>query len=188
MFELTELDRKLSHLINIGVIAEVNAGDKTIRVQVGENLTGLLPWPCEMGRNFIRWRPLRVGQQVVIACPSGDMAQAVIIGMLYSDALDSPSSDENIDLIAFSDGAQLSYDVASHALKATLPTGATTELVSSGGVTINGDVTIVGNITTTASAIIGGQVAAMGDVLAGSVSLQQHLHPGDSGGSTGAPN
>jgi len=46
----------------------------------------------------------------------------------------------------------------------------------SGGTGGSGDVTITGNVTAT------------GDVTGAGVSLASHDHPGDSGGTTGAPN
>ncbi|MDR1165750.1 MAG: phage baseplate assembly protein V [Deltaproteobacteria bacterium] len=46
---------------------------------------------------------------------------------------------------------------------------------------ITGDVKIIGNLTVT------GSVSATGDITAGGISLVNHTHPGDSGGTTGKP-
>ncbi|WP_241086855.1 phage baseplate assembly protein V [Candidatus Vondammii sp. HM_W22] len=85
-----------------------------MRVKSGELLTDWLPWPAEIVRNFKHWRPLRTGIQVVLECPSGDPAKALIIFILYSSQLDALSTDQNIDLIQFNDGTELYYDSVSH--------------------------------------------------------------------------
>lgn len=54
------------------------------------------------------------------------------------------------------------------------PGGAVT-ITAPAGLTINGDVKVNGKVTAT------------GDVKAGAISLEQHKHPGDSGGTTGEP-
>ncbi|MGX9349484.1 hypothetical protein, partial [Microbacterium sp. KNMS] len=74
-----------------------------------------------------------------------------------------------------------------------------------GGVTVNGDTTINGNLqingstAMTGNNTVGGSQLVQGsshstgtfsteaDVKAGSISLKEHKHPGDSGGTTGEP-
>ena len=115
-FEFTEHDRLIADLICVGVIAEVDHAAKRIRVQ-SRTLTAWLPWPAELGRNFIRWRPLRPGQQVVLASPSGDLAQALVIGMLYTSALTPTRHDPDLDVIAFDDRTTVTYDSGNHHLQ-----------------------------------------------------------------------
>ena len=110
-FSTAELQRRLENVIRIGVIAKVDYDNKKIRVQSGELLSNWLAWPVEMGRNFKRWRPLRLGQQVILGSPSADPAQAVVIGMLYSQNFEAPSDDPDLDLIAFDNGASLSHNI-----------------------------------------------------------------------------
>lgn len=112
---INELERRLNNLLMVGTILEVDHGARKLRVEVGEIRTAWLSWPTEMGRNYRRWRPLRKGQQVVLSSPSGDLAQAVITGMLYSSALPSPSDNPDLDLVEFEDGARAQYDSTAHA-------------------------------------------------------------------------
>ena len=51
---------------------------------------------------------------------------------------------------------------------------------STGNYTLNGDMTVNGDITAT------GVITAGVDVIGGGISLKSHIHPGDSGGNTGA--
>lgn len=56
-----------------------------------------------------------------------------------------------------------------------------------GNVTVKGDVAIDGGLTTTGTTQSQGSISTDGDVVAGSISLTGHSHPGDSGGTTGIP-
>jgi phage baseplate assembly protein V len=115
-----ELERRLANLIRIGVIQETNHADKKLRVAMGATQTAWLPWPAEIGNNFVKWRPLRVGQQVIVIAPSGELNQAVIVGQLYGGGIEAPSTDEQKDLIQFEDGTQIEYDSAAHRLTAKI--------------------------------------------------------------------
>jgi phage baseplate assembly protein V len=53
--------------------------------------------------------------------------------------------------------------------------------ITSPEIKLVGDVTIEGNLTVT------GTITVTGDVTAGAISVINHTHPGDSGGTTGAP-
>lgn len=114
---IADLNRRLESLIRLGSIAEVDHAGRKLRVKTGGLLTGWLPWPAEVGRNYRRWRPLRTGTQVVLACPSGDPAQAVIIQILYTTALNAPSADPDIDLIEFEDGSYIQHNNENGQLK-----------------------------------------------------------------------
>jgi phage baseplate assembly protein V len=216
-------------MVKIGVISAVDHDAKKIRVEAGGMNSAWLPWPVEMGRNFRRWRPLREGQQVVMVAPSGELAQAAVIGMLYSSSLDAPETSPDLDLVLFDDGTSVSYDSANHHMEincvgSVTIKGATDLLVDFGGsitvnagsdITVNapattvnttqthnGDVTINGNLNVSELTTTGGLVSkgtaggggasitgnvrvTSGDVNADGVSLKQHIHPGDSGGTTG---
>ena len=109
-FEVAELMRRFVNMLMLGTIEEVDHEAQKVRVKVGELITGWLPWPQELGRNFIRWRPLKKGIQCLIACPAGEPTQAVIIQLLYTSELHSPSSNEHMDVLLFNDGTQIQYD------------------------------------------------------------------------------
>ena len=106
---LKELERKTENVIAIGTISETDHAAGQVRIKIGEIVTAPLPWPADQGRNYTRWRPLRVGQQVVVACPSGDPAQAVVIAMLYTETLTRPSADPELDVIDFESGTRVTH-------------------------------------------------------------------------------
>ena len=114
MYALAELERKLENLISIGKVVEVDYPAKKLRVNIEQDedqeLTSFwMPIPAEIGRNFKRWLPVRFGTQMILACPLGHVANAVPIGMLYTQDFDSPSTDEEIDLILFDDDSYIGY-------------------------------------------------------------------------------
>ncbi|MEM5528073.1 phage baseplate assembly protein V [Gammaproteobacteria bacterium AS21] len=106
----SDLERLIQNLIRIGTIYAVDESARKIKVTSGKLVTQWLDWPAEEGRNYKRWRPLRLGTQVILASPGGDLSQAMIIGMLYSDALPPPSTDPDIDLIQFDDGSFIQHN------------------------------------------------------------------------------
>ncbi len=90
-----EAARRLENLIRRGTVAAVRlASPARIRVKVGDNTTDWLPWLAlraggtKGGRH---WSPPVVGEQAVVLCQGGDMAQGVALMGLYSDAMEQPS-------------------------------------------------------------------------------------------------
>ena len=146
-FNSADFTRRIENAIKIGTIQSVDYENKKIRVQTGELITNWLDWPTETGRNFRRWRPLREGTQVILASPSGQTAQAVIIGMLYTDEQDAPSTDPDVDLIQFENGALLSHNISTNEMKVICKGDA--------NITVTGDVNLTasGNINEDATMI-----------------------------------
>lgn len=204
-----ELNRRLENLLRLGTIAEVDEDARVLRVASGALTTDWLPWPADIGRNYKRWMPLRLGTQVILGSISGDPAQALIIGMLYTEALNSPSTDPDIDLIAFDDGTLVQHNSNSH--KTTISSAGDVEIISPSQVTLNcptlvtidspqtnvtGQLTVAGLFTYQAgmAGSGGGGVSAQisgnmqitgGDVSVDGISVKGHTHPENDGGSTG---
>lgn len=161
-FALSELDRKLNNQIRLAKVAEVDHTNARLKVAYatdgGDVISNWLSWPAENGRNYRRWKPIAVGQQVVIAAPSGKLEQACIIGELYSDTIAAPENNQDIDLIQFNNGDVISHDNA---------TGNTLFKVK-------------GNLTLDANAVfIKAPVTQTGgDITSDGISSQHHTHPG----------
>ncbi len=113
-FTLSDLFRRIENVIRIGTIAELDHDKKRLRIQSGELLTDWLPWPASITNNYIHYKTLRINTQVIIASPSGDPAQALIIGQLYSTEIVPPSTgDDDTDaiteLVHFDDGTIIEF-------------------------------------------------------------------------------
>ena len=162
-----------------GTIATVDLAAATCGVDIGGDdgpvVTAPLRW-IERGSGATRtWSPPSVGEQVTLLCPGGDLAGALVLRGVRSDA-NPAAGDSTRELIQFGDGTVLAYDPEAHALEVVLCSGGTAHIVVDGGITIEGDVTITGKLT------------ASDDVVAGDISLVDHVHGNVAAGSakTGA--
>jgi len=164
-------------LLRYGRIASVDHGAARCTVQLDDGVeTPPLRWIApRMGETRV-WIPPSAGEQVQVICPGGEIGAGLVLGGIGSAANPAPASDA-APLIVFKDGAQIRYDPDAHELSIVLPAGATTSLISGGGIAVTGDVTLTGQLT------------ASVDVIADGISLNSHTHGGvQAGGSqTGAP-
>lgn len=180
-FALSDMQRRLANLIRVGEISALDETERKIRVSFGSITTAWLDWPATYGRNYRRWRPLRMGQQVIMASPSGELAQAKIVGFLYRDTIQPPSENPDLDVIEFDDGTVLQYDSASHKLTATVKGAA--EITTDGDVTatVGGGLTV--DVTNDINATAGGSatVKAPTITLDGNVTITGSLTQGTNG-------
>ncbi|MGY0794310.1 phage baseplate assembly protein V [Azospirillum argentinense] len=122
---LSDALRRLHNLASYGTIEQVDHASGKVRVRVAGRLTGWLPVPGLVGRNFRGITPLREGTQVVLTSPSGDPANAVLSAVLFSEGLPPPDTSGDVDVIAWNDGARVQYDSAAKALLVDVPAGGT---------------------------------------------------------------
>ncbi len=183
------LPQQLNNLLRDGVVTEVAHQRHLCRVRSGEAHTDFIPWLERSAGELVTWAPPSVGEQVKLLCTDGDMANAVALRGLYCAEFPAPSSDPEVVLVQFKDGAVVAYNSASHALSAILPPGGSVTVQADGGVAITGPVTITGDTQITGQVTITGKAEASEDVVGGGVSLKQHKHgavqPGN--GASGPP-
>jgi phage baseplate assembly protein V len=173
-YDQSDQQRQISNLLRVGVISAIDFSTRKIRVTSGDTTTGWLDWPAEIGRNYVRWRPLRLDTQVLLASPNGELRQAQVVNMLYTSALSPPTTDEQIDRIAFNDGTLLEYDSSTRTLQVqctgTLKLQAQSLTLEASSISIMGPVTQTG-----------------GDLTSDGKSVQKHQHRDSLGGNTSAP-
>lgn len=183
------LPQQLNNMLRDGVVTEVDHDGRVCRVQTGDAHTDFIPWLTTAAGEMRVWAPPSVGEQVKLLCGDGDLANAVVLRGLYSSQYPAPSSNPDVVLSHFKDGAVISYDAATHALSAVLPAGGTVAVQADGGVTITGPVTIVGDTEITGQVKVNGKAVVSEDVVGGGISLKQHKHgavqPGS--GTSGVP-
>ena len=187
-----ELIRLLENILRVGVVIAVDEESWRVRVQSGELQTDWLRWNTTRAGAFSIWVPPSVGEQVWLGCIGGNPETAVIIGSLYSNDHPAPGSSLKEIVLTAPDGASFRYDAEASALeaqgmktahiKASVSVTLETPLVEctdhlktrtfelTEGGTMKGDVTHSD-----------GSLSSNGKV------LHTHKHPGDSGGTTGAP-
>lgn len=189
MNDTSETQRQLANAIRLGTIAELDLAAGKCRVNSGEIKTDFIPWWVPRAGNTIEWSAPSVGEQVIVLCPGGDTHGAVALRGGYSDGFPAPDSSDTRHLTKHKDGAIIEYDDSTHALKATLPAGATAELTADAGITFNGPFTVNGDSQFNGDMGITGTANAQTDVIGGGKSLKNHGHTGvqTGGGVSGPP-
>lgn len=183
-----ELARLLHNLIRLGTIAEIDHGDAMaapprparVRITTGELLTDWLPWLESRAGATRTWNPPTIGEQVVLLAPGGELAGAVVLGAINSNAYPAPSDDPNLTRWDMPDGAVIEYDHAASHLRASLPGSAA--VTAPKGVTVTGPVVITGTLHVT------GNITTDSDAIASGISLVNHVTTGvRSGSDTSGP-
>ena len=165
-----DLERRLENLIRIAEISDVDYHDPenpVCRCRVGEIKTNWLSIGHTRMGVVKDWNPPSKGEQVVLLSPNGDLSQAVIIASLSSTLNPAPDTTAHKPKRTYPDGAVIEYDYQSHKLSTILPTGATSELKSDGGLKITGDIALDGKLTATGDIESDGKLIAKSDIESG---------------------
>ena len=169
MTDLAELETLLHNLIRVGQVVEADLPNARVRVVCGGNLTGWIPMPAFVGRNFIAWTPMRFGQTVTLVCPSGDLAQARIVSTGYTGDISAPSANADKDLVQFNDGTRIEYD--SKAQELTLYSAKNITITAANHLKLAASHTFIKSPVTQTG----------GDMTSDDISAQKHTHPQNSG-------
>ena len=187
-----ELIRLLENILRVGVVIAVDEESWRVRVQSGELQTDWLRWNTTRAGAFSIWVPPSVGEQVWLGCIGGNPETAVIIGSLYSNDHPAPGNSLKEIVLTAPDGASLRYDAEASALEAQGMK--TAHIKASASVTLETPLVECTDHLKTRTFELTEGGTMKGDVTHsdGSLSsngkvLQTHKHPGDSGGTTGAP-
>jgi phage baseplate assembly protein V len=159
-----------SALIRLGTISAVTLSPPRCTVLFGDPdaddgdiETPPIRWLMVRSGATRKWSAPTVGEEVVLLCPDGQVGNGVALCGLSNDNF-PPAGSTLAEIIAFADGAILSYDPEAHQLSATLPAGATAIIKAPGGITLDADVHVTGKLTVD------------DDVVAGGVSVLTHVH------------
>ena len=171
--ELVEALRRLSNLVRYGSVAESDPAAARVRVAYARGpggdpvLTAWLPFLAAMAGEDSSWRLPSVGEKVAILSPDGEIASGFVLAGFATEDFPAPDASESEHVLAYRDGARISYDAEAHELSAVLPAGATVRLDSDGGITFDGDLTLNGDLTVNGSAEATGNIEADGNLSAG---------------------
>ena len=121
--DMTDAERRLSNLVMLGQVAELDAKKARVRVQAGPILTAWLPFATVRAGLDRTWHAPEPGEQVVLVAPGGDLNQAVVVGSLYRDAYPPPADSADISRTEWQDGAALAYDRQLHHWRLSVPAG-----------------------------------------------------------------
>lgn len=203
-----DINRRLENLIRFGTIKTVNPSKPIplVTVDLDDIVTPEIRFFNARSGDDSTWDPPSLDEEVMVISPCGEIGPtSVVFYGLYNNEHPSPSDDLNKKIRIFADGCVIAYDISAHQLSAILPSGGKAIVTADGGITVNGNTTINGNLQVNGSTAmtgnntVGGSQLVQGsshstgtfsteaDVKAGSISLKEHKHPGDSGGTTGGP-
>jgi phage baseplate assembly protein V len=204
---INELARAIRNMVRTGTVFETDTDAGRCRVQTGGNITDWLQWLTQRaGRSRTWWAP-SVGEQVLILAVGGELDTAFVLPGIFSDDHPAPSASADALHIAFPDGAVIEYEpatsaltasgiktadiTASESLTATVPV---VTVKASSRITLDTPEVVCTNklITCTLEVQKGGTMRGDIEHSGGALSsngkvLHTHQHPGDSGGTTGAP-
>jgi phage baseplate assembly protein V len=136
MSDPADIQRMIGELIRIGVVVSVDLEGCTCRLDVGEAVTGDVPFGVGRAGKTSVWSPVTVGEQRLLFCPEADLTAAVLGPALYSDANPAPGNRAGLDLVRFGDTGEISYDAEANLLELALPANARVVIKAEAGVSI----------------------------------------------------
>lgn len=175
-YTLGEMDRRMGNALRFGTVAEVNASNGTVRVDLGDLTTDWIPWTTPNAGQDRVWSAPDVGEQVVVASP-GEPSQGVVIGSLFQNTTPANGNQGKDKRITFKDGSILEMDRDGSVLNVQvnpagsirLNIGSTTLLLANGQATLTTPVLMVDAAQSTFTGAVNVQgLLTYADGLAGS--------------------
>ncbi|OJT41519.1 phage baseplate assembly protein V [Serratia plymuthica] len=163
---LSDLQQRLSNLIRRGVIQAIQPGKiPKCRVALGDIVTTWLP-VCQgfSGANRTDSNPFAVGDPVTVISEAGDLNNGRVFPGWNTGAMPVPEGSESEHITRYSDGTEIRYDRAAHALKIIIATGGSYEIVGNG--TLRGPVEITEGLTVQGVSQLNSNVNVTGDLAA----------------------
>lgn len=130
--ELSELNRKVAGAVTIGTVSQVDPKLARYRVNAGSIESDWIPMAQRRSGKTKVYEALDVGEQVVIAAPSGDLSQGVIVGSIPTEDREAGDAAKTHRTV-YPDGTVVEYDDEAHAYNLTVPEGGGAVNVKSGG-------------------------------------------------------
>lgn len=164
--------RQFHNLIVIATVEAVSDDGLRARLRLGDIVTDFLPLPALYGKNFTASFPIHDIAQVIVASPSGNLENGVIIGCLFSNDIQPWTTNRDKDGLTFTDGTTLQYDSAQKILRVSsvgkleITAAETLSLTAGGKMSLTAaQLEIAGAITQTG-----------GDMTSDGISVQNHKH------------
>ena len=148
-YRLQELERKLNNILRIGNVAEVDHDKAVCRVQIGSIKTTWLKWFVDGASDDNEWWAPKVGEQVMVLSPSGEMTQGAVLPAIYQDKWPAKAASPDVIGRWMPDGTNVQYDSAENVLT----------INAVGDITINVQGNLTANVDGDATVDVGGDVA-----------------------------
>ncbi|MFQ6333192.1 phage baseplate assembly protein V [Methylophilus sp. 3sh_L] len=196
--DIAELSRRVENMIRFGSIEQIDFAAKRVRVRSGNVLTNWLQWRVGRAGRTKEWDPPDIGEQVMIFSPSGVIENGIVTPSIYCDDFDASSSDPNVHMREYPDGARISYnhstgELIAHGVKTALVEASTQVTLDTphvhltGALEVDGPIIYHNGMTGVAgdadnSITINGNLIHTGGILSSNgIVLHTHTHPGTGG-------
>ncbi|KIC36552.1 phage baseplate assembly protein V [Leisingera sp. ANG-M7] len=121
-------------IVRFGVVTAVDAGAARAKVSFGgDSVSGWLPWKAERAAAISVWAPVSIGEQVIVVSESGDTANGVILGSVFSDGNPGAGSSEAMHRVKI---GLSSITITASAI--TLSSNGSTLVLDAAGISLNG--------------------------------------------------
>jgi phage baseplate assembly protein V len=114
----SEIERRISELLRVGVISEIQPEKGLCRVSFGERVSPLSPWfTRRAGKDREFWHP-DIGEQAVYFSPYGDGSEGFALVGLFSNKMPLPDgAKENLHIVEYEDGVRIEVDRKEHVVQ-----------------------------------------------------------------------
>lgn len=136
--EITDLKRRVSNSVVIGTVMAVDHEKGRYRVKVGDLESDWVPMATPRAGKTSIYSSYEEGEQVIMASPSGDLSQGVIMAAIATGATQAADKG-TIHRIKYPDGTTVDYDHEGHGYKMSVAAGGSFELLIGGGASVRGD-------------------------------------------------
>lgn len=146
---LSDHDRRIANIVRVGTVSAFQAGAvdgsaiPKVQIDLGDLTTDWLPLAMMRAGPNSSYDTPEIGEQVLLFAPSGELANAYVMGSIPQTSKPSKFTDQNNTGYAWSDGASETYDREGHhyvlnipdAGDLTLHVGASTLVLNNGAIT-----------------------------------------------------
>lgn len=164
MISEADILKKINNLIQVGTISEVKSDQALARVDLMGRVTDFLPVLSQSNAFKKHYIPARVSEQVVVLSPFGEASGGLILRGVFNKQTKEPSANTSKEVEEYEDGTKISYDSQAKELKVEASdkiiivasgdiivtcsnANITATTTHNGNVSINGDLSVSGNIT-----------------------------------------
>lgn len=175
-YTLADLYRRVSQMIKRGVVHSVQASPPRCKVTFGtdpisgdQHVSSWLLWYSPSDSEMQEWNMPAVGSPVTVISEGGDIRNGVVFAGLITDDQSPAGTSPNQHVTKYSDGAEVTYDSSAHAMTVSTP-GGTVTVIAAGGIKLQGDTEVDGNLKVTGKSTVdgdssvGGNLEATGDI------------------------
>jgi phage baseplate assembly protein V len=131
LYALGELDRRVGNMMRWGTIASVDPANGVATVDIGDLVTGAIPWLTPHAGQDREWSTPDVGEQVIVLS-NGDPSQGVIIGSSFSNANSANGSDGDTRRTTFRDGTVVEFNRATSVMNVNVNDAGSLNLIVGG--------------------------------------------------------